>query len=131
MEDSYKIYPRGLKEYIQLYGWHFNKPLVEFATSHMTKDNDQPIKPYTKEMVTNLLNRFGIILKNNMGYDAVYVANMLKADMLNSSIIDEHHLAKGIKDYLDDPDGYPSIALTRYFADCCQKGIPIPWEDCI
>jgi hypothetical protein len=68
-------------------------------------------------------------LDNEVGYDAVYVANMAKADFYGSSISDDVHLAKFIKDYLDDPDGYDGIVFTRFYADCIGSGTPIMWED--
>ena len=56
---------------------------------------------------------------------------MKRADEFKSSIPDEPHLALSVKDYLDDVDGYPSIAFTRYYADCIATGTPILWEDLI
>lgn len=87
------------------------------------------IVPYTKEMVDNMLKTQGIKLDKDYGYDAVYVANMAKADFYGSSIADDAHLAKFIKDYLDDPDGYEGIVFTRFYADCIGSGTPIMWED--
>lgn len=84
------------------------------------------ITSYNKESLDNLLKSNSIVIENNIGYDAVYVANMAKADFHGSSIIDELHLGKYIKDYLDDVDGYDGIAMTRFYADCIGKGEPIP-----
>lgn len=83
------------------------------------------IKPYTKEDVENLLKAHGLKLDQDSGYDSVYVANMAKADFYGSSISDDAHLAKFIKDYLDDPDGYDGIVFTRFYADCIGSGTPI------
>ena len=63
------------------------------------------ITPYTKETVENLLKANNVKLDSDFGYDAVYVANMAKADFYGSSISDDAHLAKFIKDYLDDVKG--------------------------
>ena len=87
------------------------------------------ITPYTKETVESLLKANNIKLAGAVGYDAVYVANMAKADFYGSSISDDAHLAKFIKDYLDDPDGYEGIVFTRFYADCIGSGTPIMWED--
>ena len=87
------------------------------------------ISPYTKETVEILLKANNVKLDNEVGYDAVYVANMAKADFYGSSISDDMHLAKFIKDYLDDPDGYDGIVFTRFYADCIGAGTPIMWED--
>ena len=51
------------------------------------------ITPYTKETVENLLKANNIKLEGDVGYDAVYVANMAKADFYGSSISDDMHLA--------------------------------------
>ena len=65
----------------------------------------------------------------NKGYDYVYVANMCRADYMGSSIEDETHMAKFIKDYIEDPDAYDGMPFTRFYADCIGSGTPIPWSD--
>ena len=87
------------------------------------------IKPYTKEEVDNILKTNNITLENNNSCDYVYVANMCKADFLGSSVTDEAHLAKYVKDVIDDPDGYEGMPFTRFYADCIGSGTPIYWED--
>ena len=64
-------------------------------------------------------------------YDHVYVANMCKADFLGSSVVDENHLAKYVKDVIDDDDAYDGIVFNRWYADMCRKGIAIDWENMI
>lgn len=83
----------------------------------------------TKEVVDDMLRRYGIVLQNKIGYDYVYAANMCKADYLGSSVIDEQHLALFVKDYVDDKDGYAELPFTRFYADCIGTGTPIEWED--
>ena len=90
----------------------------------------QKITPYSLEDLQSLLNRTGVQL-NKVDYDAVYVANMAKADFLNSSIDDETHLALFVKDCCEDVDGYDGMIFTRFYADCIGKGNPINWEDMI
>lgn len=126
--DSREILPSGLEEYLSHYGWHFSKKLCEWAVSNMEKKGGK-ISPYNKETVDILLSKFGVELTNKYGYDYVFVANMAKADYLGSSIEDELHLAKFIKDYCDDPDGYKELPMSRFYADIVAKGIPIIWED--
>jgi hypothetical protein len=70
-----------------------------------------------------------IEVKQAKGYDCVFVANMAKADYLGSSITDEIHLLKFVKDYIDDPDGYEGLPMTRFFADVIGSGNVIDWED--
>ena len=76
-----------------------------------------------------MLLKYGVILNKKLGYDYVFVANMAKADYLGSSLTDEAHLAKFIKDYVEDPDGYDELPMSRFYADIVAKGIPIIWED--
>ena len=129
--DSRDKLPSGFEEYLSMYGWHFSKKLCMWAVSNMKKDDGKRISPYTKETVDLLLEKNEINLENKFGYDYVFVANMAKADYLNSSIADEAHLAKFIKDYCDDPDGYPELPFSRFYADIIAKGIPVRWEDMI
>lgn len=87
--------------------------------------NKIQIQPLSKDNVDELLRRYGITLKNKFGYDYVFAANMCKADYLGSSVPDEQRLALFVKDYVDDPDGYPELPFTRFYSDCIGKGIPI------
>lgn len=131
---SYDWIPDGMKEYINNYGCHFNRKLCKLASSRMYKvvDNHKEyIKPYTKQEVDNILNMYGIKLKRNKLYDAVYVANMGKADFLESSIPTEEHLAKYIKDVIDDADTDEGYIFNRFYADCMFMNNPIDWEDVI
>jgi hypothetical protein len=127
--DSRDKYPSGMEDYLAFNGWHFNKKMCDWAVSKMYKINvakrKEYISPYTKEAVENLLKANNIKLDKDVGYDAVYVANMAKADFYGSSISDDMHLSKFIKDYLDDPDGYDGIVFTRFYADCIGSGTPI------
>lgn len=128
-------YPSGMEEYLSHNGWHFNKKMCEWAVSRMYKTNalgkKEYIAPYTKDQVDELLTKNAIKLENIDGYDYVYVANMAKADFLGSSLIDEIRLAKFVKDYIDDKDGYEGLPFTRFYADCIGSGVPISWEDMI
>lgn len=127
--DSYDTLPSGLRQYLSYYGWHFNKKLCDFAVKQMKRQGGIKIAPYTKEQLEQLCKTHGIDIKQAQGYDCVFVANMAKADYMGSSIVDEAHLLKFVKDYIDDPDGYEGLPLTRYYADVIGKGITIDWED--
>ena len=127
--DDREEFPIGLEKYLSMYGWHFSKKLCNFAVSNMRKDSGEKIAPITKEALDLLLAKNGIELDNKFGYDYVFVANMCKADYLGSSVPDEAHLAKFVKDYCDDPDGYSELPMTRFYADIIGKGIPVIWED--
>lgn len=132
--DYREKFPSGMEEYLSLYGWHFSKKMCEWAASKMYKKvmgrNDY-IDPMTKERLDALLKQYGITLEKNNGYDAVYIANMCKADFLGSSIRDEGALILYVKDVIDDPDGYEGLPFTRFYADCIGSGTVISWEDMI
>ena len=127
--DIYEMKPPEMRAYLTNYGWHFSKRMSEWAVSMMTDKTDAPIKPYTREQVESMLKNNGIKYKEQYIYDAVYVANMAKADFYGSSIADEQHLAKYVGDYLNDHDGTPEIPFARFYADTVIKGIPVYWED--
>ena len=98
---QYDIKPEYMVNYLRYYGPHFNKKLSDFAASKMQKKVGTimvSITPYTKEQVDKLLEQNKISLKGGQLYDHVYVANMCKADFYGSSIVDEQHLAKYIRD---------------------------------
>ena len=119
----------ALEEYIELYGFHFNKKLYEWAVSMMKDRNGNKVTPKTKEEVNEFLRMNGVTLKNNTGHDAAYVLHMAKADYMGSSIVDDAHLAKFVADFLDDPDGTESKALDHFVADCKAKDIRIYWDE--
>lgn len=131
---SYDDIPEGMKLYINNYGCHFNKKLCKEAVSRMYKDTDgkkEYIKPYSKEQVDSMLEAYGIRLERNKLYDAVYVANMCKADFLGKSVPTEQHLAKYVKDVIDDADAEEGYVFNRFYADCMFMDNPIEWEDCV
>lgn len=128
---AYEVMPEDLAIYMSHNGPHFNKIACEFAVDQMYKDEDEEFKPFTKEQVNGFLQSYGVKIKNNKLYDAVYVANMCKADYFGSSVPTEEHLARYIKDTLDDPDGMEGLTFNRWIADMKWLGIPIPWDEFI
>lgn len=130
----YDEIPEGMKRYINNYGCHFNKKLCDEAVSRMyTEVNGKReyIRPYTKDQVENLLSMNGVKLERNKMYDHVYVANMCKADFLGKSVPTEQHLAKYVKDVIDDSDAEEGYVFNRFYADCMFMDNPIDWEDVI
>ena len=125
--DIYDIHPPMMLLYLKNYGWHFTKRAVEFAVSKMKKQG-KTLQVLSQETVDALLQTHNVTLENNELYDYLYVANMCKADFAGSSIVDEQHMAKYIKDVIDDEDGYDGLVFNRWYADMCKKGIPIDWE---
>lgn len=134
---QYDIIPEELRKYLAQFGKHFNKKLCDYAVSLMMKAGPDGksvrITPMTREEVDTLLKTHGVELKNNVLYDHVFVANMVKSDQLGSSIIDAKHHALAIKDYIDDVDKAEGYLFDRWMSDLCGLGphyLPY-WEDMI
>ena len=83
----------------------------------------------SKQDIDTLRRNFGMEIKNDKGYDLVFVFHMAVSDFLGSSISDELGCMRYAKDVLDDYDGYDGIAFSRFIADCNGKGEPISWRD--
>jgi hypothetical protein len=129
---SYDEIPEGMKRYINNYGCHFNKKLSDWAASQMYKNvngKKQYIQPYTKEQVDNLLKQYNVQLERGKLHDSVYLANMVKADFLGSSIPNEQYLAKYIKDVLDDADAEDGFVFNRFYSDTVFNSNPVDWEE--
>ena len=114
-----------------MYGHHFTKKLCDFAVSLM-EDEQGSIQPITKEELDDKFKRQNMELKYNKLYDAVYVANMCKADFLNKAVPnDDLHLCWFVKGVIDDPDGYDGQPFNRWLSDIKGMGISIDWSDFI
>lgn len=124
---QYDVKPVAMVNYLRYNGPHFSKALAEFAIKKMRKDKKQ-LQPITEEQMDTIFKSANIQIQNNNLYDAWYVINMAKADFFGSSITTDQNLAKFVKDYLDDEDGYDGIAFNRFLADCARKGVVINWE---
>ena len=125
--------PEDMEKYLSFYGLHFNKKLFEFAVSMMKKvdkiaGRTEKVSPVKMENLQVMLSRYGVEVEPTDVYDALYLATMVKADFWGSSIEDEEHMARYIKDVICDPDGYEGIVLCRFIADCNAKGIGIFWD---
>ena len=125
--------PEDMERYLSYYGLHFNKKLYEFAVSMMKKvdkiaGRTEKVSPVKMENLQVMLSRYGVEVEPTDVYDALYLATMVKADFWGSSIEDEEHMARYIKDVICDPDGYEGIVLCRFIADCNAKGIGIFWD---
>lgn len=133
--DVYDELPEDMIAYLRYNGRHFNRRLVEFATSKMTtrdsNGTEVPLEPISKDKLFDMMKQNGVYLDNNDNpYDAVFAANMCKADYLGSSITDEKHLCLYVKDVIDDVDGYDGIVFNRWYADMCRKGVQVDWYEC-
>lgn len=123
------LIPEGFKEYKRRHGCHFSASLCEFAVSRMEGEDGKPVKALTRQEVERLLKESKVEIRNLKGHDHVFVANMGLADYLGDSVPDMEHLARYVKDVLDDPDGYEGIAFCRWLADCIGKKVEVPWEE--
>ena len=123
--------PAGKREYMMHYGEHFSKAAAKFAIDEMKKSsqNGDKIKMKSLEEIDEFLSAYGVTLKNDKGYDKVYLYAKGMADFLGSSIPDEMHLAKYIKDVLDDEDGYEGMPFVEWYHKVLHLGIPVMWED--
>lgn len=131
--DSVIQRPEAMTSYLAHYGWHFNKKAFEYAVSKMKKKDEsgkeKKIEPIRKEVVEELLKRCGVELENDVLYDAAYVANMCKADYLKSSVPDDTHMAKYIKDTIDDDDASDGEVMRCWWAKMVGRGVPVDWEE--
>lgn len=122
--------------YMRSYGRSFSKRACEYAVSLMCRKNPttgrkEKIEPFTKEKAEELLAKYGIRLERNRMYNFVYVMNYLFSTRWKSSIDDEMHLCKAVKDEIDDDDYCPDSIFNCWVTKMEDKGIPIPWEDII
>lgn len=78
-----------------------------------------------------MLEKHNIKLKNNIGYNFVYIFNMILADYWKSSIEDEAHLCRMVKDIIDDVDDNPENIFRRWIISMDGNGEPIDWEELI
>lgn len=124
---QFDIMPEDMVNYLRYNGPHFTKKLAEFAFKRMKKGGKQ-LQIISEEDTNRILNTAKVDIKNDYLYDVWYVINMAKADFYDSSITTETNLAKYVKDYLDDEDGYEGIAFNRFLADCARKGVVINWN---
>ena len=130
--DYFDIIPKGMDAYLASHGYHFSKPMAEWAISMMRDRNGNKLPNLTKAKVDEILAANGVSLENTKGYyDALYVFSMVKADYFGSSIPDEARAAKFVKDYMDDRDGSPTRAFDEFYIKTVALGIDIPWEDMI
>lgn len=117
--------------YMSNYGRHFSKSLYEWAVSMMKDRNGVKVQAMSKQEVDEKMKAASVTVERDMGYDVPYTYMMAKADYMGSSIADEQHLAKFVKDYLDDKDGSDTRAFDEFYAKTIALGIPIMWEDVI
>ena len=127
---QFDIMPAEMINYLRYNGPHFSKSLAQFAIGKMKKDGKK-LQAISEEQLETILKNAQVEIENDILYDALYVINMAKADFFGSSITTDTALAKFVKDYLDDEDGYDGIAFNRFLSDCARKGVVIRWDKMI
>ena len=117
------------RKYMRMYGPHFTKELCDFAVSLMEDENGK-ITPITKKELEEKLKACNIELKYDKLHDAVYVANMCKADYLGDAIPNsDRNLCMYVKKTIDDPDGYDGQPVNRWLSDIKGMHVPVDWSD--
>lgn len=117
------------RKYMRLYGPHFTKELCDFAASLMENDKG-PIIPITKKELEEKFKAQNIKLEYDKLYDAVYVANMCKADYLGGAVPNnDYNLCMYVKATIDDPDGYDGQPFNRWLSDVEGMHVPVDWSE--
>lgn len=129
-------YPKDLIKYLKNYGFHFNKKAFEEAVKGLKRKNLatgklEPVEAKTKEEVEQMLAKYNVKLEDNVLYDHVWAYNMIVSDYWKSAIDDEQHLAKAVKDVIDDPDQRDGYLFNRWISDRLYNGNPIEWSELI
>lgn len=122
--------PYGMDMYLDNYGYHFSKKGADEAVGKMTnaEANPEKHKHYTEEQVRSIIKQYNVSVKNDKGYDLYYVFNMFYSDYFPEGMKSEQEIAKNVKLYLDDPDGYDERAFCEYYTKCMRTGTPFLWE---
>ena len=97
--DVYEQIPRGMREYLSHYGWHFSQKLAEYATDpKRMKNADGSSHRWTHEEVKQALERNGLTIEKAIGYDCMYVANILLGLLSEASIFrgPDHAVRQGV-----------------------------------
>ena len=132
--DRFVRRPEEMENYLQHYDYNFSKRACEYAVKMMYRKNEktqqiEKIKPWSKEQVEELLQKYGVKLERNVLYNHIYVANMALADFYKSSLPDEKQLAMYVKDVIDDVDDAPGNIFRRWLVSMEGNGLPVDWDE--
>lgn len=119
--------------YLAENGWHFNRKACEAAVRMMRKKGasgkPEPLDPWSKEQVDELLAKYGVKLDNKIGYDYVYAANTVKSDSYKGSVPDDAHAALAVKEIVDDVDAGEGEVFACWYAKMIRRHMPVDWGD--
>lgn len=117
--------------YLAETGWHFNKKACDAAVKMLRKKGaagkPEPIEPWTKEQVDELLSKHGVKLEKSIGYDYVYAANLIKSDSYKGSVPDDAHAALAIKEMIDDIDAGEGEVFAVWYVKMIRRHMPVDW----
>lgn len=125
MEDFIQTPAKSM--YLAENGWHFNKAACEYAIQFLKGKDNKPIKPFSKEMVDEVLKKQNVTLEKNKGWDYVYAYNMAISDMAGSSKADEKSLAEYVKILIDDPDAADGEVMACWYVKMLRRRNPVDW----
>lgn len=126
--------PSGMRSYLRAYGYNFAKKACDFAIGRLKRVNPatgkkETVEPLSKEAVEEMLKKQNIKLEHNEGHNFVYLANYIKAKYWKSSIEDEAHMAKMVKDIIDDADCPGGCIFRKWLSECDETGTLIDWDE--
>lgn len=129
--DTWDMRPQSMIAYLSNFGWHFNKPLCEYAISLMyykEGDQEKSVDCLTKEKVKELLTKHGVEVKN-LTYDFIYTYHMYCSDLKKVQCLDEKSKLLITKATVEDDDVADGFILRRWLATMTGNGVPIYWSD--
>ena len=100
--------------YKEVYGCHFNKWLLEKATSDMVNEDGTKGPHWTVEQTTMVARSNGVEFKDFNEYDWNYVMNMIYSDYYGVVPNETASYVKMSKKFLDDKDAPKGKALYYY-----------------
>lgn len=134
--DTYEMLPDEMRSYLSHHGFHFSKKACEYAVGLMRRKDEatgrkEKVEMESREHVRAFLKANDVELEDEGLYDFVYVYHMGKADCWGSSLEDELHLARYVKDVVDDVDGGYESVFRCWLAKMVGLGRPVDWEEMI
>lgn len=118
-------------QYMDANQGHFSKALAQWAISNMKVKGEGrrlvKLNPSTLEEVENILNEYGVSIKEESIYDAWYLYNMCLADY-RKTCPEKGDIVNFIDETINDPDCDPTAVLACWRAKMDVMRVPIHWE---
>ena len=127
--DAYDDIPIGMKRYFRNYGWNVNAKLYEYAQKALRDRRGSRIPPMDQQQFDDFMARNGVTLENDMLCNGRIVLDIARARFSQSSLEDEQHLARYVKDVIDDPDAAEGETFDTICMEMTRRGIPIDWDE--